>query len=111
MHGTTNLRSYARAAEYRPHDCAQNATAAGSEGITAAPSWPPRAYRAVLDEGRVLPELVRRFVDGVLGGSSQPLVQFLAGQKPLSAKDVQDLKRIAAKIGQEDAPQNREPKK
>jgi predicted transcriptional regulator len=82
-----------------------------AKGLLRRDAGRPAQYRAVLDEGRVLPELVRRFVDGVLGGSSQPLVEFLAGQKRLSAQDIQALKRIAAKIGDENTPQNREPKR
>jgi predicted transcriptional regulator len=69
-----------------------------AKGLLRREAGRPAQYRAVLDEGRVLPELVRRFVDGVLGGSSAPLVAYLAGQKRLSAQDVQALRRIAEKI-------------
>jgi predicted transcriptional regulator len=62
----------------------------------------PIVWRARVDQRRALPELVRRFVDGVLGGSAGPLVAYLAGQKRLSAKDVAALKRIADKL--DDAP-------
>ena len=58
----------------------------------------PILWRATVDQRRTLPELVRRFVDGVLGGSAEPLVAYLAGQKQLSPKDVATLKRIADKL-------------
>jgi BlaI family transcriptional regulator, penicillinase repressor len=58
----------------------------------------PILWRASVDQRRTMPVLVRRFVDGVLGGSAEPLVAYLAGQKQLSAKDVAALKRIADKL-------------
>jgi BlaI family transcriptional regulator, penicillinase repressor len=81
-----------------------------AKGLLRREAGRPAQYRAVLAEGRVLLELVRRFVDGVLGGSSQPLVEFLAGQKRLSVQDIQALKRIAAKIGGDRTPNHRETK-
>lgn len=44
----------------------------------------PILWRAAVEQRRALPELVQRFVDGVLGGSAEPLVAYLAGQKKLS---------------------------
>jgi BlaI family penicillinase repressor len=70
-----------------------------AKGLLRRDAERPARYQAVLDERSVLSELVQRFVDGVLGGSSEPLVAYLAGQKRLSAEDVRALKRIAAKIG------------
>jgi predicted transcriptional regulator len=58
----------------------------------------PILWRAAIDQRRALPELVGRFVDGVLGGSASPLVAYLAGQKQLSPKDVAALKKIAEKL-------------
>ncbi len=58
----------------------------------------PILWRAAVEQRRAMGELVRRFVDGVLGGSTEPLVAYLAGQKQLSAKDVAALKRIADKL-------------
>jgi BlaI family transcriptional regulator, penicillinase repressor len=60
----------------------------------------PIRFRAVLGENRVLPELVDRFVDRVLGGSSGPLVAYLAGSGKLSEKDLKALRAIAEKIDQ-----------
>jgi BlaI family penicillinase repressor len=61
----------------------------------------PILWRASVDQRRTMGELVRRFVDGALGGSTQPLVAYLAGQKRLSDKDVAALKRIAEKLDDE----------
>ena len=38
----------------------------------------PIRYRAILEEWRVLPTLIRRFVERVLGGSTAPLAAYLA---------------------------------
>src|SRR3989442_10202476 len=51
----------------------------------------PIRYRAALDERRVLPELIERFVERVLGGSREPLVAYLADSGKLSAKDLEML--------------------
>lgn len=58
----------------------------------------PILWRASVDQRRTMGELVRRFVEGALGGSTEPLVAYLAGQKKLSPKDVAALKRIADKL-------------
>jgi BlaI family transcriptional regulator, penicillinase repressor len=58
----------------------------------------PILWRAAVEERRAMPEIVGRFVEGVLGGSASPLVAYLAGQKQLSAKDVATLKKIAEKL-------------
>ncbi len=57
-------------------------------------------YRAVLEEQRVLPTLIRRFVDRVLGGSTAPLAAYLAEADPgkLTAKDLEALKAIVREI-------------
>jgi predicted transcriptional regulator len=58
----------------------------------------PVQFRAAASEKRVLPELVARFVNGVLGGSADALVAYLADSKELSAKDVEALQKIADKM-------------
>jgi BlaI family transcriptional regulator, penicillinase repressor len=63
----------------------------------------PIRFRAVFDENRVMPALIRRFVDRVLGGSAGPLVAYLADSGKLSDKDLKALKAIAEKIGQPDS--------
>lgn len=69
-----------------------------TKGLLQRDDARPARYDAVIEKQRVLPELVRRFVEGALGGSTEPLVAYLAGQKKLSAKDIQTLKKIAGKI-------------
>ena len=59
-------------------------------------------FRATVRPGRVLPALVRRFVDTVLGGSTDPLVAYLSGAKDLSAEDVRTLRAIAEKLNGQD---------
>ena len=63
----------------------------------------PIRFRAVFDENRVLPTLIARFVDRVLGGSASPLVAYLADSGKLSDKDLKALRAIAQKIGQPDS--------
>jgi predicted transcriptional regulator len=58
----------------------------------------PILWRSTIERSRAVPEFVRRFVDGVLGGSAEPLVAYLAGQKQLSAKDIAALQKIADKL-------------
>ena len=58
----------------------------------------PVQFRAVVKPQRVLPQLVRRFVDSVLGGNVDPLVNYLDGAKNLSADDAQRLAEIAERF-------------
>jgi predicted transcriptional regulator len=62
----------------------------------------PIRYRASVEERSVLPALIRRFVERVLGGSDAPLAAYLAdsGRERLSAKDLEALRAIARKIGE-----------
>lgn len=62
----------------------------------------PIRYRASVEERSVLPALIRRFVERVLGGSDAPLAAYLAdaGHERLSAKDLEALRAIARKIGE-----------
>src|SRR6516165_9007919 len=62
----------------------------------------PILYRASVEEQSVLPTLIRRFVERVLGGSDAPLAAYLANSdsERLSAKDLEALRAIARKIGQ-----------
>jgi BlaI family transcriptional regulator, penicillinase repressor len=68
--------------------------------LARLPGETPIKFRAVLDENRVLPALIGRFVDRVLGGSAGPLVAYLADSDKLSDKDLKSLRAIALKIGQ-----------
>jgi predicted transcriptional regulator len=58
----------------------------------------PVEYRAAVEERRLMPKLVERFVAHTLGGSSAPLVAYLADQSKLSAKDLAALRTIARKL-------------
>jgi predicted transcriptional regulator len=70
----------------------------------------PVRFRAALKEEQVLPSLVGRFVQAVLGGSAEPLVAYLAGSEKLSAKDLEALRSIARKLGDESSSNPRGPK-
>jgi predicted transcriptional regulator len=65
------------------------------------PGKGPVRFRAVLDQGRVMPALVRRFVKAALGGSLEPLVAYMADSDKLSADDLQTLRVIARKLADE----------
>ena len=55
-------------------------------------------FRASVQEDKALSALIGRFVEGVLGGSAEPLVAYLAGSEKLSAKDLETLRGICRKI-------------
>ncbi len=58
----------------------------------------PIQYRAAVSQKRLLPALVDRFVDRVLGGTTDPLVAYFTDSGKLSKKDVETLKAIARKV-------------
>lgn len=64
----------------------------------------PIRYRASVEERKLLPALIRRFVERVLGGSEAPLAAYLAesDSEGLSAKDLDILRAIARKIQKEE---------
>jgi BlaI family transcriptional regulator, penicillinase repressor len=57
-------------------------------------------FRAALDEQRVMPALIQRFVRRVLGGSAAPLIAYLGDSTKLSAKDLETLRKIAKKVSE-----------
>jgi predicted transcriptional regulator len=69
--------------------------------LVRVPGEGPVRFRAAVQEQKVLPTLIGRFVRGVLGGSAEPLVAYLAGSEQLSAKDLETLRSICRKIGKE----------
>jgi BlaI family transcriptional regulator, penicillinase repressor len=72
-----------------------------AKGLLArVPGETPIRFRAAVDENRVLPTLIGRFVEGMLGGSPGPLVAYLADSQKLSDKDLKTLRAIAQKIKQ-----------
>lgn len=66
--------------------------------LTRVADTKPVQFRAVLEAKRLLPELVNRFVETILGGSADPLVAYLSDSRRLSAKDLSALKEIAQKL-------------
>ena len=60
----------------------------------------PIRYRATLEERRVLPALIQRFVQRVLGGAHAPLAAYLAesDRSGLSARDLEALRKIARRM-------------
>ncbi len=55
-------------------------------------------YRAAVAQERLMPALIGRFVENVLGGSAESLVAYFSNSRKLSAKDLETLKAIARKI-------------
>jgi predicted transcriptional regulator len=66
--------------------------------LVRAPGEGPIRYRAAVEERRLVPALIRRFVAGFLGGSAEPLVAYLADSGQLSARDLDQLRAIARKL-------------
>jgi predicted transcriptional regulator len=70
-----------------------------AKGLLARlPGTGPVQFRASIQEHKVLPALIGRFVEAVLGGSAEPLVAYLAGSDKLSAKDLEALRSICRKL-------------
>jgi predicted transcriptional regulator len=59
--------------------------------------WPIR-FRATVNEKRMLSQLLHRFVERILGGSTEPLVAYLVETQDLSAQDLKLLQKIARKV-------------
>jgi len=66
--------------------------------LVRVPGEGPVRFRAAVEASRVLPQLIRRFVERILGGSPDPLVAYLAETHNLSAKDLESLRNIARKL-------------
>jgi len=58
----------------------------------------PIRYRAAMTREKVLPALIGRFVEQVLGGSAEPLLAYFGNSRKLSAKDLDALKVIVKKL-------------
>jgi predicted transcriptional regulator len=61
----------------------------------------PVRFRAAVEEQRVMPALIRRFIDRTLGGAAGPLVAYLADMNRLSLKDAETLRAIAKRISEQ----------
>jgi BlaI family transcriptional regulator, penicillinase repressor len=66
--------------------------------LAREPGDGPVRYVATKAEKPVQRSLIRRFIDGFLGGSSEPLVAYLADSEKLSAKDLKTLRALADKL-------------
>ena len=64
----------------------------------------PVEFRAAVEKKRLLPAIVRRFVERTLAGSLEPLVACLADSDKLSAKDLAALRTIARKMADDEKP-------
>ena len=70
--------------------------------LARAPGDGPVRYVATKGEKPVQLSLIRRFIDGFLGGSSGPLVAYLADSEKLSAKDLKALRALAERLGKDE---------
>jgi len=66
--------------------------------LSRVPNESPVRFRAVQEEKRLLPPLVGRFVERILGGSPGPLLAYFADSGKLSEKDLKVLRAMAEKI-------------
>ena len=68
--------------------------------LERVPDSSPVQFRARVEQQRVLPTLIGRFINDVLGGSPDPLVAYFSGSGKLSSKDLTALREIARKLGE-----------
>jgi predicted transcriptional regulator len=72
--------------------------------LAREPGDGPVRYVATKDKKPVQLSLIRRFIDGFLGGSSEPLVAYLADSEKLSAQDLKALRALAERLRKEQEP-------
>ncbi len=70
--------------------------------LVRVPGEGPVRFRAAVEEDRIVPQLIRRFVKRILGGSPEPLVAYLAESHNLSVKDLESLRTIARKVQEQE---------
>jgi predicted transcriptional regulator len=70
--------------------------------LVRVPGEGPVRFRAAVEENRIVPQLIRRFVERILGGSPDPLVAYLADSRNLSPKDLESLRTIARKTQEQE---------
>lgn len=98
-------------------DCVQQGRAVGrttvlktlqrleAKGFLARePGDGPVRYVATKAEKPVQRSLIRRFVEGFLGGSPEALVAYLADSEELSAKDLKTLRALAERLRKDAKP-------
>jgi predicted transcriptional regulator len=77
-----------------------------AKGLLArVPDETPIRFRAAVDEKHLMPTLIRRFVERMLGGSASPLVAYLADSQKLPDRDIEALRAIAEKIQKPSQPE------
>jgi BlaI family penicillinase repressor len=72
--------------------------------LAREPGDGPVRYVATQGESPVQLSLIRRFIDCFLGGSSEPLVAYLADSEKLSARDLKTLRALAERLRKEEKP-------
>lgn len=73
-----------------------------SKGILQrVPGDGPVRFKAAVDRKKLLPQLVRQFVNTILGGSPDPLVAYFADSRQLSDTDLKTLKTLTARLNRE----------
>lgn len=73
------------------------------------PGVSPVLFAAASERTSTLQRLIGRFVEGFLGGSTSPLVAYLAGQRRLSEEDVRRIRQLADSLEPLDATDSLEP--
>jgi BlaI family transcriptional regulator, penicillinase repressor len=73
--------------------------------LSRAPNETPIRYWAAVEEKHLMPTLIGRFVERVLGGSASPLVAYLADSQKLPDQDIEALRTLVTKMKQPKAPQ------
>lgn len=58
----------------------------------------PIRFKATVDKKKLLPQLVRQFVNTILGGSPDPLVAYFADSRQLTADDLKQLKTLTSRL-------------
>lgn len=62
------------------------------------PGEGPIRFKATVDKKKLLPQLVRQFVNTILGGSPDPLVAYFADSRQLTADDLKQLKTLTSRL-------------
>ena len=68
------------------------------------PGEGPVKFKAAVEQKKLVPGLIHKFVDTVLGGSPDPLVAYFADSGKLSKADLQTLKSLVEKMSSDKSP-------
>lgn len=69
--------------------------------IQRIPGDGPIHFKATVERKKLLPQLVRQFVNTILGGSTDPLVAYFADSRQLSAEDLKQLKSMTSRLARD----------